>query len=478
MRLTDRSLFDLSALMARGETTSEEIARAHLTRIGEQDGEIGAYLTVTAESAMEEARRADARRKGGERLSPLSGIPMAVKDNLCTKGVRTTCASRMLEHYVPPYDATAVERMRRAGAVSLGKANLDEFAMGASTERSALQLTKNPLDLLRVPGGSSGGSAAAVAAGEAVFALGSDTGGSVRQPAAFCNLVGMKPTYGRVSRYGLVAFASSLDQIGPLTRTVRDSALVLSALSGLDPRDATSADRPPEDFTATLERGVQGLSLALPDELFGEGISPDVLCAVEAAARRLERLGARLKRVSMPALPYALPAYYLISSAEASSNLARFDGVRYGFRAETYKDLSELYEKTRSEGFGEEVKRRILLGTFALSAGYAEQYYRRALKVRSLVSDQFAATLSECDAILSPVTTSVAFLLGEKVDDPMAMYRGDLCTVPASIAGLPALSVPCGRGENGLPVGLQLIGRAFDEATLYRAAYALEREGF
>lgn len=478
MKSTDMSVTALQEAMAEGALTAMEITRAFLDRIASRDGEIGAYITVTADAAMEAAAEIDALRDQGGALPPLAGIPMAVKDNLCTKGTRTTCASRMLEHYVPPYDATVIEKLRAAHAVPLGKANLDEFAMGSSTENPALLTTRNPLDTARVPGGSSGGSAAAVAAGEAAFAIGSDTGGSVRQPAAFCGLVGMKPTYGAVSRYGLVAFASSLDQVGPITRTVRDSALVLSALCGHDPRDATSVKRDDGDYAADLEKGVHGLRIALPDELFGEGIAPDVAVAVEAAARRYERLGATLTRVSMPALVHALPAYYIPSSAEASSNLARYDGVRYGFRAPEYDGIDDLYERTRSEGFGAEVKRRILLGTFALSAGYVDAYYRQALKVRTLVAADFDRALGEHDVILSPVTPTVAWRIGEKASDPMAMYKGDICTVPANIAGVPALSLPCGVGEGGMPVGMQLMGRAFDERTLYRAAYALEREGY
>lgn len=468
---------DLARALRRGELTAVEAAKAYLERIARREPDVAAFLTITGEEALSAAEAVDGRRRAGERLPALAGIPMALKDNLCTRGVRTTCASRMLAGYIPPYTATAVERLLSTGAVSLGKLNMDEFAMGSSTENSAFQRTANPLDLARVPGGSSGGSAAAVAAKEAAFTLGSDTGGSIRQPAAFCGVVGMKPTYGLVSRYGLVAFASSLDQIGPLTRTVRDSALVLEAIAGHDAKDATSVPGRAGGYSDDLERGVKGLTLAVPDSLFGEGIAPDVAQAVEAALRRYERMGATLRPVSMPMLQRALPAYYLLSSAEASSNLARFDGIRYGTRAKAYDGIEDLYMRTRAEGFGPEVKRRILLGTFALSAGYVDAYYRKAAKVRSLVAREFAAVLAGCDAIVSPVTPTVAYRLGEKVDDPMAMYLGDICTVPANIAGLPALSMPCGKGEGGLPVGLQLMGRAFDERTLYRIAYALEREG-
>lgn len=474
---TTMSVYELSQALQSGNVSSEEVTYAYLRQIERREAEVGAYLTVTAEKAVARAKEIDALRAKGEALPTLSGIPAALKDNLCTKGVPTTCASKILEGYIPPYDATAVERMDAQYVVPLGKLNMDEFAMGSTTENSALKITRNPLDTGRVPGGSSGGAAAAVAANEAAFTLGSDTGGSIRQPAAFCGVVGMKPTYGAVSRYGLVAFASSLDQIGPITRTVRDSALVLNTLCAHDPRDATSVRRDYGGYDMDIEKGVRNLTIALPDELFGEGIAPDVRAAVEAAGKAYERLGAKLLSVSMPALRQALPAYYILSSAEASSNLARFDGVRYGRRADIYETLEELYTRSRSEGFGPEVKRRILLGTFALSAGYVDAYYKQALRVRTLVSSDFDRVLEQADIILSPVTPTVAYKLGEMLDDPMTMYMGDICTVPANIAGLPALSMPCGTGEGGMPVGLQLMGRAFDEKTLYRVAYALEREG-
>ena len=398
---------------------------------------------------------------------------MALKDNLCTRGIRTTCASKMLENFVPPYDAYAVERLR--DCVLLGKLNLDEFAMGSSTENSYFKPTRNPVNPERVPGGSSGGSAAAVAAGEAAFALGSDTGGSIRQPAAFCGVVGMKPTYGTVSRYGLVAFASSLDQIGPLTRSVRDSALVLSAIAGQDARDATSAKRPGEDYGAKIGREIRGMRIALPRELLAEGLQEEIRQAVLAAARLFEGLGAEVVEVGLPSLKYALPAYYVISSAEASSNLARFDGIKYGYRAKEFDGIEQLYERSRSEGFGREVRRRIMLGSFVLSAGYYDAYYRKAQQVRALVRRALEALLEECDLILSPVAPTTAYRIGEKMGDPLQMYLGDIYTVPASIAGLPALSLPFAQDEEGLPIGLQLIGRAFGEAELYQAAYALEQ---
>ncbi|MBR3862775.1 MAG: Asp-tRNA(Asn)/Glu-tRNA(Gln) amidotransferase subunit GatA, partial [Clostridia bacterium] len=395
-------------------------------------------------------------------------------DNICTKGVATTCASKMLADYVPPYNAHVVECLEKEGFVMLGKLNMDEFAMGSTTENSAMKITHNPVDLTRVPGGSSGGSAAAVAANEAAYTLGSDTGGSIRQPAAFCGVVGMKPTYGTVSRYGLVAFASSLDQIGPLTKTVRDNALVLNAIAGHDKRDATSVDRVLGDFTAEIGKGVAGLTIGIPKEFFGEGISPDVKEAVLKAATRYEKMGAKLLEVSMPAIDHALAAYYVISSAEASSNLARFDGVRYGYRTEEFSDIAELYKKSRSEGFGAEVKRRIMLGTFALSSGYYDAYYKKALQVRALVRADYDRVLEKCDVILSPVAPTVAYKLGEKSQNPLEMYMGDAYSVPVNVAGIPALALPCGTGEGNMPVGLQLMGKPFSEALLYRVGAALE----
>ncbi len=461
------------ALRAR-EVSSEELTRHYLGTVARREPEIGAFLTVTAEEALRAARAVDARRAEGEDLPLLAGIPMALKDNLCTRGVRTTCASRMLADFVPAYDATAVSRLSAAGAVSLGKLNMDEFAMGSSTENSAFHPTRNPVDTARVPGGSSGGSAAAVAAGEAVYALGSDTGGSIRQPAAFCGVVGLKPTYGRVSRYGLVAFASSLDQVGPITACVADNAAVLSAVAGEDALDATSAPRPAEDFSRLLGHGVAGLRVALPREFFGEGLDAEVKAAVLAAARRLEAAGAAVEEVSLPSLAAALPAYYVLSSAEASSNLARFDGVRFGSRAAEFESIGELYCRTRTEFFGEEVKRRILLGTFALSAGYYDAYYKKALQMRTRIAAEYEKIFASHDLILSPVAPTTAYRLGEKTADPMQMYLGDIYTVPVNIAGIPALSLPCGRDAAGLPIGVQLMGPKWSEARLYQAAAALE----
>ena len=472
--LTKRSICEHAESLRKKDYSSVELTRAYLDQIEKKDGTIGAYITVTADWALEKAKAFDEGKDASGGQSPLAGIPCAVKDNLCTRGIETTCASRMLQGYRPPYSAHVVEKLEQAGAVILGKLNMDEFAMGSTTENSACRICRNPLDTQRVPGGSSGGSAAAVAAGEAAYTLGSDTGGSIRQPASFCGVVGMKPTYGNVSRYGLVAFASSLDQIGPVTASVLDNALVLNAIAGHDPRDATSATRAYEDFTADIDGSVKGMKIALPEQLFGDGIAPDVKEAVMAAAEAYCTMGAELIPVSMPSLDYALSAYYIISSAEASSNLARFDGIRYGWRCSTYDNIEEWYKKNRSEGFGTEVKKRIMLGTFALSAGYYDAYYKKALQVRNLVRNDFREVFQRCDFMISPVAPTVAYKIGEKTGDSLQMYLGDACSVPVNIAGIPALSLPCGIGEGGMPVGMQLIGPAFGERVLYRAGYAWE----
>ncbi len=473
MELYYLTAHELSDLLNRKEISSEEATAAIIDRIEAVDGRVQAYLTRTAEQALEEARAVDAARARGAALGPLAGVPMALKDNLCTEGVRTTCSSRMLADWVPPYDATVVRRLKEAGAVMLGKLNMDEFAMGSSTENSRFYPTRNPWDLERVPGGSSGGAVAAVAAGEAYYSLGSDTGGSIRQPASFCGVVGMKPTYGRVSRYGLVAFASSLDQIGPITRDVTDCALVLEAIAGHDPLDSTSADLPVPDYRSALKPEVKGLKIGVPREYFGAGMEPEVAAIVRRAIAKLEELGAVCEETSLPHTEYALPAYYLVAPAEASSNLARYDGVSYGLRVPG-KDIIEMYMNTRSEGFGPEVKRRIMLGTYALSSGYYDAYYLKALKVRTLIRRDFEAAFEKYDLLATPTSPTVAFRLGEKAGDPLAMYLSDLCTIPVNMAGLPALSLPCGFSQ-GLPVGLQLIGRPFAEATLLQAAYAFEQ---
>lgn len=475
--LTERTIFEHAEALRKKEYSSVQLTQAYLEQIDKKDKTIGAYITVTADRAIESAKAFDEGRSSDSEISPLAGIPCGIKDNMCTKGIKTTCASKMLGGYIPPYSAHVVEKLEKSGAVILGKLNMDEFAMGSTTENSAFKVCRNPLDTDRVPGGSSGGSAAAVAAKEAVYTLGSDTGGSIRQPASFCGVVGMKPTYGSVSRYGLVAFASSLDQIGPITSTVLDNALVLNAIVGHDKRDATSVKRVYNDFTANIKNGVKGMKIGVPEEFLGEGISDDVRKAVLAAADTYRALGAELVSVSMPSVDYALSAYYVISSAEASSNLARFDGVRYGYRCDDYSNIDELYRKSRSEGFGSEVKKRIMLGTFALSSGYYDAYYKKALQVRSLVRKDFDEAFGKCDFIISPVTPTVAYKIGEKTGDSLQMYMGDAYSVPVNIAGIPALTLPCGIGEGGMPVGMQLIGPAFSEGLLYRAGFAFESTG-
>jgi aspartyl-tRNA(Asn)/glutamyl-tRNA(Gln) amidotransferase subunit A len=475
MDLATLTAHELADLLRTREVSAVEAAEACLKRIDEVDGEIGAFVTLTADAALAQAREIDERRAAGEALSPVAGVPIAIKDVMCTRGVRTTCCSRILSNFVPPYDATAVVRCREAGLPMLGKTNMDEFAMGSSTENSALQITRNPRDTERVPGGSSGGSAAAVAADEAFWALGSDTGGSIRQPAALCGLVGLKPTYGRVSRYGLVAYASSLDQIGPLTKNVRDCALILQVIAGRDDRDNTSADVPVPDYVAELDKGVAGLKAGVPRQLLGEGIEPEVRAVVGAAVDALARLGVEVEEVEMPNIDYSLPVYYIIAPAEAASNLARYDGVRYGHRTHSQvDDIYDLFAKTRAEGFGPEVRLRIMLGTYALSAGYYDAYYLKALKVRGLIKSDFDRAFERYDMLLSPTSPSVAFRIGEKAGDPLQMKLADICTLPVNLAGIPAISIPCGEAE-GLPVGLQIMGRPFEEDILLRTAFAYEQ---
>ena len=461
------------ALLDRGEVSSYELTRAVLDRIHEVDDRVGAFVTVTADEALEQARQADRRIADGDAV-PLTGVPVQVKDNMCTRGTLTTCSSRMLQSYVPPYDATVVARLRQEGAVIVGKGNLDEFAMGSSTENSAFFPTRNPWDLDRVPGGSSGGPAAAVAAGECVFALGSDTGGSIRQPAALCGVVGLKPTYGLVSRYGLVAFASSLDQIGPLTGDVTDSALVLNAIAGHDSRDSTSIDYEVPDYTRALEDGVKGMRIGVPKEYFVEGLQPGVEEAVRTAIGVLEGLGARVEETSLPHTGHALAVYYIIAPSEASANLARYDGVKYGYSAPEAASMWDALDRTRQDGFGPEVKRRIMLGTYALSAGYYDAYYLKAQRVRTLIAGEFRAAFEEFDVLVTPTSPSVAFRLGEKTADPVQMYLNDVLTMPANIAGIPAISLPAGLAD-GLPVGLQLLAAPLREETLFQAAYAYEQ---
>jgi aspartyl-tRNA(Asn)/glutamyl-tRNA(Gln) amidotransferase subunit A len=465
--------WELSTLLKGREVSAREVLASVLGRVDETEGTVKAYLTLTPEEAETAAKETDRALGRGEGRGRVAGIPMAIKDVLCTRGIRTTCGSLILKNYIPVYDATVIAALKREGLTMVGKANMDEFAMGSSTENSGFGPTRNPWNYDCVPGGSSGGSAAAVAAGEAVWALGSDTGGSIRQPASFCGLVGMKPTYGLISRYGLVAFASSLDQIGPITRDVRDCALLLSLVAGHDPRDSTSLDVDIPDYEKESLADIRGLKVGVPKELMQEGLTPGVKAAVENSLRLLEDLGAEVREASLPNLDYALSAYYIIAPAEASSNLARFDGVRYGYRAEGTGDIMEMYGKTRGQGFGAEVKRRIMLGTYALSAGYYEAYYGQAQKVRTLIVDDFRSAFDEFDVLVSPTSPTPAFRLGEKLEDPLAMYLSDVCTIPVNLAGIPAISIPCGM-EDGLPIGLQIMGRVLDEARILGVARALE----
>ncbi len=475
MKLYELSMREAARRLRERDLTSRELTGAVLERIAAVDGEIGAYLTVTADSALAQADQADQAIAAGT-AGPLAGIPLAVKDVMCTCGTRTTCASRILEHFVPEYDATVIARLRAAGAVMVGKTNMDEFAMGSTTENSGLQLTRNPWDRSRVPGGSSGGSAAAVAAGMCLGALGSDTGGSIRQPASHCGIVGLKPTYGRVSRFGLVAFASSLDQIGPMTREVGDCALLLNAIAGYDPADSTSVPRDVPDYTAALREGLSGLTVGIPRE-YGraEGLDPEVAVAVERAVDTIRGLGAECVEVSLPHTPYVVAAYYVIAPCEASSNLARYDGVKYGLREEGPDGLREMYRRTRSRGFGAEVRRRIVIGTYCLSAGYYDAYYDKASRVRTLIAEDFSRAFDLCDVMLSPVAPTPAMAIGEVADDPLTMYLSDIFTLSSNLAGIPGMSVPCGFSSAGLPIGLQLMARHFNEEALLRVAYNFQQ---
>jgi len=474
MEFCQLTAHQLHEMLLRKEVTCREVTESVLGRIARVEDRIHAYITRMPELAMEQAALADARFQKGE-AGPLTGIPLAIKDLICTQSVRTTCGSHILENFIPSYDATVTEKLKAAGAVFVGKANMDEFAMGSSTENSFFGPTHNPWDLTRIPGGSSGGSAAAVAADECIASLGSDTGGSIRQPAACCGIVGLKPTYGRVSRFGLVAFASSLDQIGPFGKDVRDAALLLNAISGHEPRDSTSVDTPVPDYTRALIGDVRSMVLGIPREYFIEGIDPEVESSVRQAIQTLEKLGAKVVEVSLPHSAYALAVYYIIAPAEASSNLARYDGVKYGFRAKGNRDLLEMYKETRSQGFGAEVKRRIMLGTYALSAGYYEAYYRKASQVRTLIRKDFQKAFSQCDVLLMPTAPTPAFKLGEKVDDPLQMYLSDIFTIPCNLAGLPGLSLPCGFSQQGLPIGLQILANHFQEEKIFQVAYTYEQ---
>src|SRR6266567_1821841 len=478
MELTSLTASQIRDLVTHKQVSAEELVRAHLDRIEQKDKEVRAYLTLCPDRALAQAKKTDRLIAAGEPLPPLAGVPAAVKDEIVTRGVRSTCSSRMLENYIPPYDAAAVERLEAAGACVLGKTNCDEFAMGSSTENSAFFPTRNPHDLGRVPGGSSGGSAAAVAAGLATVALGSDTGGSIRQPAALCGIVGMMGTYGRVSRFGLVAFASSLDHVGPFGRTVRDVALLLENIAGRDPRDSTAADVPVPDYAGALSETVSGLRVGVPNEYFA-GLSPQVGDNIQKGIELLARLGFKVAPISLPHTDYAIATYYIIATAEASSNLARFDGVRYGFRSPEYSDLRDLYEKTRDRGFGAEVKRRIMLGTYVLSSGYYDAYYLKAQKARALIARDFLEAFEDVDVIVTPTSPIPAFKLGERVDDPLQMYLADIYTVTASLAGITGIAVPCGktRGDPRLPVGMQILAKHFDEVRLLQVAHAFEKAG-
>jgi aspartyl-tRNA(Asn)/glutamyl-tRNA(Gln) amidotransferase subunit A len=475
--MTDHNLLTIHEahqMLKTGQVSSVELTMACLERISRVEPSVRAIVTVTEELAMKQAQKADELIAGGD-IGPLTGIPGLIKDVICTKGVRTTCSSKMLENFVPPYDATVMEKLNNCGAIILGKANMDEFAMGSSTENSAFFTTHNPWELSRVPGGSSGGSAAAVAAGETIYALGSDTGGSIRQPAGFCSVTGLKPTYGRVSRFGLVAFASSLDQIGPLTQDVTDCALVMNAIAGHDPRDSTSALYPTPDYTQCLAGDLNRMRIGVPREYFVEGMQSGVEAAMRAAISKLGELGAKVDwEVSLPHTPYALAVYYIIAPSEASANLARYDGVKYGFSYQDAGSMWDAMEKTRQHGFGAEVKRRIMLGTYALSTGYYDAYYLKAQKVRTLIRQEFDQAFEKFDALVTPTSPTVPFKIGEKVDDPLQMYLSDVCTLPINIAGVPAISVPAGFAD-GLPVGMQIIGKPFSEATLLKIAYAYEQ---
>lgn len=474
MNFLDYTLEELHEKLINKEVTAVELAEASFKRIEETDEEVGAFLALNKEKALEAAREAD--EKGIDEHNILSGLPVGIKDNIMTKDLTTTAASKMLEDFIPVYDATATEKLNEAGMITVGKLNMDEFAMGGSTENSAFKKTRNPWDLNKVPGGSSGGSAAAVAAGQVPVSLGSDTGGSVREPAAFTGLVGIKPTYGRVSRYGLIAFGSSLDQIGPFTRTVKDNALVLNAISGHDPKDSTSYKGETPDFTEGIDKGVKGLRIGVPKEYFNEDAKEKgVIESVREAIKLYEKMGAEIVEVSLPHSRFGIPAYYIIASSEASSNLQRFDGIRYGHRSENVESLEDIYVKSRSEGFGLEVKRRIMLGTFSLSSGFYDAHFKKAAQARTLIRKDFDTVFVEVDVLVAPTTTTTAYGIGEKIDDPLAMYMSDILTVPVNLAGVPSLSIPCGFSNN-MPVGLQIIGNHFEEQMIYRVAQAFEKE--
>ncbi|MFR7545415.1 MAG: Asp-tRNA(Asn)/Glu-tRNA(Gln) amidotransferase subunit GatA [Clostridia bacterium] len=476
MNITELTVHELKEKLEKKELTSYEITKAYIEKIEEKEKDVQAFVTTLEKDALEKAEEIDKKIASGEIVEKLAGIPIGIKDNICTKGVKTTCSSKMLENFVAPYDATVMEKINSENIINLGKLNMDEFAMGGSTEHSYFHVTRNPWNLNKVPGGSSGGSAAAVAAGMVPWALGTDTGGSIREPASFCGVVGLKPTYGLVSRYGVVAFASSLDQVGPITKDVTDSAMLLNIITGKDKMDSTSVERPKVDYTKALKNDVKGLKIAVPKELFAEGINEEVKESLEKAIETYKKLGAEISEVSLNIAEYALASYYIIACAEASSNLGRFDGVRYGHRAKEFNNLKELYRNSRTEGFGPEVKRRIILGTYVLSSGYYDAYYKKAQQVRTLVMNKFKSVFDNYDVILTPTSPTVAFDIGSKINDPLAMYLADICTVSVNIAGLPGISIPCGVDKEGMPIGMQLIGNRFTEETLLNAAYTFEQK--
>ena len=475
MDITELTVHELQEKIKNGELTTKEILQAYINRIDEKEKDVQAFVTTLTEEA-EKKEEVHKKIESGEIEGDLAGIPIGIKDNICTKGIKTTCASKMLEDFISPYNATVMEKINDENMILLGKLNMDEFAMGGSTEHSYFKKTRNPWDLNRVPGGSSGGSASAVAAGMVPWALGSDTGGSIRQPASFCGVVGLKPTYGLVSRYGLVAFASSLDQIGPITKDVKDSAILLNIIAGHDKKDTTSVNIEKKDYVKALKNDVKGLKIGVPKEFLAEGTQPEVKKKIEEAIQIYKELGAVVEEISLDVAKYSLATYYIIACAEASSNLGRFDGIRYGYRAKDYKDLNELFVKSRSEGFGDEVKRRIILGTYVLSSGYYDAYYKKAQKVRSLVMNEFNKAFQKYDVLLTPTSPTVAFKIGEKTSNPLEMYLSDICTVSVNIAGLPGISIPCGVDSNNMPIGMQLIGNKFQEETILNAAYTFEQK--
>ena len=476
MNITDLTVHELKEKIKNKELTITEINKAYADRIVEKEADVKAFVTTLTDTALEKAKQIEEKVNNGEITSEFAGIPIGIKDNMCTKGVRTTCSSKMLANFVAPYDATVIEKINNENLIPLGKTNMDEFAMGTTTEHSAFKTTSNPWNLNKVPGGSSGGSAAAVAAGMVPWALGSDTGGSIRQPAAFCGVVGLKPTYGLVSRYGLIAYASSLDQIGPITKDVEDSAILLNLIAGHDEKDTTSINIEKKDYTKALKNDVKGLKVGVPKEYFEEGINQEVREAVKSAIEEYKQMGAIVEEFSLPIAQYALAAYYIIACAEASSNLGRFDGIRYGYRTSNYDNLKDIFVNSRTEGFGDEVKRRIITGTYVLSSGYYDAYYKKAQQVRTLINNEFEKAFKKYDVLIIPIAPNVAFNIGEKSNNPLELYMEDLCTVPINVAGIPAISIPCGLSKDGMPIGMQIIGKHFDEETILNAAYTYEQK--